>query len=106
MPAELPIEGNPWRYWLEEEPLAAWGAGRPQAGSRGFINYWKGQQGDVWGNYQGALGQLAASGQPPNLNWSDYLENYDWEGRYGALSPTEKGYQNRLYAPRIRWQFG
>jgi hypothetical protein len=101
-----PLRENPWQWWLEESPLAAWGTFRPRTGSRGFTNYWKGKQSDVWGDYQGALGQQVLGGGEPNINWLDYLNNYQFSDRFKSLPPGERGESNRAFAPQVRWNFG
>ena len=93
-------EQNPWKFWLEEQPQAAHGAFRPQTGSRNFMDYWRGQQGNVRGDYMGQLGQMASGGQPPSLNWTDYLQNYPFMAEWMRMSPGQRG---AARSPSMRW---
>ena len=94
---------NIWLDWLEETPQAAWGALRPQQGPISFLDFWRGQEGNLWGEYQGALGKMALAGQPPSLGFTNFLQGFPWLQRYWALSPQQRGYDESRYAPRLRW---
>lgn len=96
---------NVWsREWLNEFPEAAYGAYRPQTGSRSFLDYWKGQQGNVYNDWWERMGSMARLGQPPNLEFPDFLQGYPWMQRWWELSPSERGERPTLFAPNVRWQ--
>ena len=64
-------------------------------------NYWQNMYGNVYGQYLGALGQQAMSGQDPNLKWLDSLNNYGWAKNYYNAPKSQTG----LYAPRSRYNW-
>lgn len=94
---------NIYRDWLEETPSALYGAMRPQTGSQPFMDYWKGQQGNVWEDYWSKLGTMALGGQAPSLNYSDFLSNYPWMSDWLKMGPGQRGERSSLFAPRTRW---
>ena len=97
------MQNNPWKWFLEDYPETAYGAFRPQAGTPTFLDYWRGQQGNVWGEYQGALGQMARAGEPPSLEFTSFLDNYPWLQRWFEQSPRQRGEQPGRFAPGLRW---
>lgn len=88
---------NAWSYWLEDFPRARYGAQIPK-GAPSFQDYWRGQYGNVYGDYQTALGEMAMAGQPPSLMFGDFLGSYPFAEKYNLLSPRRRGYRmpNRL----------
>lgn len=92
---------NPWAYWLEDFPSALYGASIPK-GTPSFMDYWQRQMSKVTGEYAGALGKQAMSGQPPSMMFSEFLGNYPWTQRWQGLSPSQRGYNPNL-APSLRW---
>ena len=97
---------NPWQWWLEDSPLAQWGVFRPRTGSRGFINYWRGKQDRVWGDYKAAQGQQTLAGQAPDIRYQDFLQDYPFQEKFRSLPPSERGESNRMFSPRTRFLFG
>ena len=77
--------------FLEEEPDMLFQALRPQTGARGFIDYWRKQQGDIWQDYLGNYGQIALGGQIPNLTYQGFLRDFPFLQEYLKLSPWERG---------------
>ena len=95
---------NPWQFWAEENWPAAYGGFlQKQKGTPSFLDYWKGQQGNVWNQYMGQLGQMALGGQAPSLNFTDYLEDYPWLKNWQALSPSQRGEYPSQYMSSLRW---
>jgi len=95
---------NIWDWYLEDYPEIAFQGLLPQTGAPSFLDYWRKQYGKLWGEYQGRLGRQALAGQPPSLNWADFLKGYPWLQRYLGLSPEERGERAQQFAPRLRWQ--
>ena len=89
-----------WSYWLEDFPRALYGAMMP-GGTPTFEDYWKGQYGNVYGDYQTALGQLALAGQPPSTTFGQFLDSYPFASKYNLLSPSQLGYRT---PSRMRWR--
>ena len=92
-----------WSQWLNETPDILYAAMRPQTGTRSFMDYWRGQQGNVYSDYLGRLGGMALGGQNPTLNYSDYLQDYPFLSKWSGMSPGERGEQPQRFAPRVRW---
>lgn len=96
----MPINNNPWKYWLEDFPRAQYGALIPR-GTPSFADYWKSQYGNVYGDYQTALGRQALAGQPPSLGFGQFLGTYPFAERYGLLSPRQRGHR---MPQRLAWR--
>ena len=92
---------NPWSFWLEDFPEALYGAMIPK-GTPSFMDYWQGQRGNVWQQYQTALGQQALGGQPPSLGFRSFLEDYPFLQRWSLMSPQRRGY--RSFMPGLSWR--
>jgi len=97
------MNNNIWQWWLEETPEALYGAMRPRQGGRSFLDYWRGQEGRVWGDYMAQLGQMAMAGQPPSLHYQEFLGDYPWTQYWQGLSPGERGERRSTFAPSLRW---
>lgn len=91
---------NPWSYWLEDFPRAQYGAMIP-GGAPSFSDYWRGQYGNVYGQYQTALGRQAMAGQPPSLGFGEFLGDFPFAQQYGLLSPSQRGYRQ---PQRLAWR--
>ena len=94
--------------FLEDEPDILYEARRPQtqrAGlGRNFLDFYRNRFGDVRNQYLGSLGRTALSGQEPTQDFSSFLDDFDFEGRFRQFSPTQRGDRSAL-APRIRYNF-
>jgi hypothetical protein len=98
---------NVWKTdFLEENPLEAYGAYRPERGvnfpgaPRSFFDYYQNRQAQVEGAYFAEQGRGARAGQPPVSANVDFLANFPWMQRWLALSPEQRG---ATYAPAFRW---
>jgi hypothetical protein len=92
---------NPWRWWFEEDPALTYQLQRPQSGPPSFMDYYRqpSNEGRVFGDYQTALGRRAEQGQPPDINYYDYLADYP-----SKLSPNQRGgTPAKTFAPGSRW---
>lgn len=96
-------ESNPWLGFAREQPEAMYRAFIPQGQSSNFLDYWKRQYGDIYGDYWSGLAGTSMSGQPPSQNFEDYLSGFPWLQRYMGLPPEERGERASLYNPRMRW---
>ena len=94
---------NPWRYWLEETPSTLFQSKIP-GGTPSFTDYWRRQLSKVTGEYQGALGKQALSGQPPSLRFEDFLSKYPFSEEWWRLSPSQRGENTGAFAPSLQWR--
>ncbi len=93
---------NMWSYWLEDNPQTLYSGMFPTT-SPTMKNYWGNQFGGVWQDYQGKLAKMALGGQPPSLNFSEFLGNYPWSEYWNQLSPSAQGQRTSLN-PSYRWR--
>jgi len=91
---------NIWQDWLADFPRALYGASIP-GGTRSFTDYWRSQYGNVYGDYQTALGRQAMAGQPPSLGFGEFLGTFPFAERYGLLSPQRRGFR---MPQRLQWR--
>ena len=89
--------------FLEENPDILYAAMRPQTGGYNFMDYWRRQQGNVWGDYLGSLGRTALAGQEPNQSFTSYLTGYPWLQQWMGLGPEQRGERQQRFAPQLRW---
>ena len=110
-PAMFSTVANPniWNTeFLEDNPIHAYNAYRPQRGvsvgyegaPRSFFDYFRNRQGQTEQEFIGERGRLARSGQPPNLGNVDFLADYPWLQRWMSLTPEERGVRS---AQPLRW---
>ena len=92
---------NIWSYWAEENPQALYGAMIPST-TPAIQKYWGNQYGDVWQNYMAKLGKMALGGNPPSLNFSEFLGTYPFSQYWNQMSPAQRGVRTGLY-PSMRW---
>lgn len=96
---------NPWSYWLEDYPSALYQAMIPKNVSPTFMDYWRGQSGNVWSQYQGALAEQALAGEPPSLGFGDFLgKDWPFMKKWWNLSPQQRGVNYGQFAPSLRWR--
>lgn len=81
---------NIWQYWLEDNPRTLYAGYIPQD-SLSVKNYWGNKFSDVYQDYQGKLARMALKGNPPNLNFGQYLKSYPFSEYYNLLSPQQRG---------------
>ena len=93
--------------FLEDNPNMLYQAMRPQqqgAGmGRSFMDYWRGQQGNVWEDYLGSLGRTALGGEIPTQSYQSYLTGLPWMQRWQQMSPGQRKERPSLFSPRLRW---
>jgi hypothetical protein len=93
--------------FLEDNPNLLFQAHRPQTTSPGFgggfLDYWRGRQGDVYNEYLGDIGRTALRGETPTGSFTSFLSNYDFRDRFSAQSPRERGNRIGSFAPRLRY---
>ena len=94
---------NPWRWWLQDEPRAAFEALRPQQGTNSFQNFWQGQFGRLDNRFQGLLGEQALAGEAPSLDFADWLTDFNWMDEWLKMSPTRRDAGRGGQPGRIRW---
>ena len=90
---------NPWLDWLNDSPEILYNAMIPR-GSNNFMDYYRSQFDRVYQDYLSDLGKMALSGQTPSMNFSDYLDNFNFNYNWRILSPMARG-QRR--SGRVVW---
>ena len=100
----MPAKGF-WTEWLkgEENPDILYPILRPQTGAPGFLDYWRRQQRNVWGDYLGALGKGMKADIEPTMSFYDFLRDYPWLQQYLGLAPEARGERMSQFSPRMRW---
>uniref|UniRef100_A0A6H1ZZX0 Uncharacterized protein n=1 Tax=viral metagenome TaxID=1070528 RepID=A0A6H1ZZX0_9ZZZZ len=99
MPFNL-TETNPWLGFAQDYPEGMYRAFLPQSPSKRFTDYFKGQYGNVYGDYMGELSRMAMQGQPPSMNFEDYLTNYPFLREWWSLGPGQRGQRQ---PSRVNW---
>jgi hypothetical protein len=96
---------NIWTGYLIDNPDVAYRGFLGNLGNRSnnFLDYFKNNYNNVYGDYMGKLGQQALSGQAPSMNFLDYLTGYNFNNAYNSLSPTNKGFRP---SARVNWNIG
>lgn len=95
---------SPWQDWLNENWQAAFGAYRPQTGSYNYLNWLKGQQGNVYDQYMAQMGRMARADQVPNLSQTQYLSSYPFLSAYLGMTPSQRGERSPGYAIWNIWR--
>ncbi len=94
----MSAHGNPWDFLLEDNPNLLFAGLAPQFGSTRFQDFVRGRGREQFEfDFDRRLGQLALSGQAPNLNRQNFLRNFPFLSRFRDLSPLERGERS---APR------
>ena len=89
-----------WRQLLDEEPEAAYFAQQPRWGQgQKQQDYWSGRFGKLHDQYLGALGRQLQQGLTPDLTANQFFQDYDFQGKYNALAPSQRGDSQRQFAP-------
>ena len=95
---------NPFSDILESEPRAGYFAYQNQVGSSPNQKKWfQNAFSQVQDQYLGQLGQQLGGNQLPTLRFADFLKNYDFQGQYNQLTPTQQGRQTSDFNPFTRW---
>ena len=88
--------------FLEDRPQVAFGTYLPQRGR--MRDFFQRRYGDIYGEYQGLLGQQVLKGEMPTLRFVDFLRDIDWKQRYLGFSPYQRGeYPSRLTGGAARF---
>ena len=97
-------------YMLESSPSMAYFSSAPfQSGtsptSPAQQQYWQGQFGNVYNQYEGALGTALRTGtEAPTF--VDFLDQTPWTERYTSLSPSLRpGSSSRRFNPTTRFMY-
>lgn len=103
------FKNNPFADLLDEQPRLAFeshlndifgGNRRRRRSARNLFP-------EVQAQFMGRLGSQIRKGGAPTLRFNDFLEGADIEGRYGSMSPMERGENTqRYFAPRLRHIYG
>ena len=94
---------NIGQQFLQETPQAAFMSFLPQL-NRPMRRYFGQRYGDIYGEYQGALGQEAqTTGQLPTMQFMDFLSAYPFLQKYFGTAPQERGEYPNQFSPRTRF---
>ena len=94
---------NPWEDFLNQNKDIAFNAYRPTRGPQSFLDWARNSQRRVEQDYQARLGQMALAGQAPSLERSTFLQQYPFLERFMELSPSQRGMDDRRFAPMTRF---
>lgn len=101
MPGPFGATGVPFlddigRGYLNQNPPAAFNFlfGNQLAKNNPFARFLKGQQGDYYDAYQGAVAS------DPNLNYLDFLQRQNPMAQFQSLTPGQRGERS---SPAVRW---
>uniref|UniRef100_A0A6M3IZL7 Uncharacterized protein n=1 Tax=viral metagenome TaxID=1070528 RepID=A0A6M3IZL7_9ZZZZ len=92
-----------WQGFLEQNPDIYYQGMIPK-GTPGFADYWRRQSGNVWNQYQGALGQQVLGGGVPNMMFGDFLNQYPFAKYWSELSPASRGINMGALSPGLLWR--
>ena len=100
----MPAYNNPFAQFLEDQPEAGYFSYQNQWRTPNQKRYFQSQFSDIQNRYMGQLGQMIRGGQDPNLQFMDFLGNFNWgqEFQQGA-SPAQRGQDTSRYNPWARW---
>jgi len=98
---QLEYEGAPQR--------AAYFGYQNQQRSPNQKRFFQNQFANVQNQYLGRLGQQIMGGGEPNLNFTDFLQQYfapqgGAAQAWGSMSPGQRGFDFGRYAPPTRWR--
>lgn len=85
------FKDNPWTGFFDENPMALYRGMLGNNKSQNFMDYFKSNYGNIWSNYQGALGQQILGGGAPTTTFYDYLLQNPFGRIWQGLSPGQRG---------------
>ena len=97
---------NPFRDFLEEEPRIAYQAQSDRFGrSPAQANFSRNAFSDVYNQYLGQLGRQGFAGQMPDLRFTDFAQNYDFDENFRNQLPGVRGetQAQRKFVPSLRY---
>ncbi len=92
-----------WSGFLQDNPDILYYGMLPKTGPQNFLNYWRGQYGNVYNNYLGDLGRSALGGNMPNTSFYDYLLQNPIARDWQKLTSGQRGERQPMMA---RWNLG
>ena len=92
------------RSILDENPQTAFFSFQNQFGQspnqRRFIGN---QFQDIHNQFLGMLGQQLRGGETPDLRFTDFLGDFNFNEQFRSFSPTQRGQGQRNFSPRTRF---
>ena len=92
---------------LAQDPEATFYSVQDQfGGTPAQRKYYQGEFRNIFNQYLGGLSQQmrgAGPGTVPTGNFSDFMSDYDFSGRYAALPPSIRGATTSRFAPPARF---
>ena len=89
--------------FLGDNPQAAFMSAIPRMFGQGQRRFLSDRYSDIYGDFQGALGEQARGGGLPTLNFTDYLRSMPWLNYYYGFSPQQRGEGQSRFAPQLRY---
>ena len=92
--------------FLEEEPRLAYYGQQGRFGrSPNQRRYFQDAFQNIFNQYLGQLGQQIQGGGQPNLQFTDFIRDFDFNQSFANLDPGERGFFPSRIAPRTRFLF-
>jgi len=82
---------NPWLGFSIDDPQGMFNAFLPQANNYNLNNWLKNQYANVSNKYGAELNRRALRGQPPVLQFYNFLSDYPFLNEYMKMSPGNRG---------------
>lgn len=97
---------NIWSAALNQDPYLAYQAFSDQWGTGKQRGYYEKAFQDVHSQFLSQVAEMMRQGVAPTAKVTDWLQDYDWEGQWQALSPMKagRGQDWRRFAPPLDWQ--
>lgn len=97
---------NPFLEFLDEDPrLAFQGQSDRFGGSPAQVNFNRQSFSDVYNEYLAKLGKQAFAGQEPNLPFTDFIQDFDFDQNFRGQLPGIRGetQAQRRFVPSLRY---
>jgi hypothetical protein len=100
------LNENLFSRFLEDVPRAAYfSLDKPMGQSPREKRFFQNQFQDIQNEYIGDLGRQIRSGQPPTLQWTDFLDKFPFSERYAAMPPQYRGDFPRQFSSPTRFLY-
>ncbi len=87
--------------FLAENPDILFQSFVPRGPSRAFSSFARRLQPEVEARFLGGIGREARAGRVPTQTFRDFVRDFDFRREFLGLSPTARGEQRSVLAPRV-----
>ena len=94
---------NPWEFLVRDDSAITFATLRPQYGPKSFQDYWLRNQSRLLQDYNAQIGASALRGEPPTVDYFDFLQSYPFQARYLDQTPRQRGDSGTAFNPRLRF---